>query len=76
MSSSMFKNAGANSKERRAVAWTSPPSCTACSFNPPWRFQYVVAYAKKYGLNNYHTQLANLLIAHYKQFHILPAKTV
>ena len=69
--------------EKRGVAFFPntimpflPPSCTACSFNPPWRFQYVVAYAKKYGLNNYHTQLANLLIAHYKQFHILPAKTV
>lgn len=45
-----------------------PSSCKACSFNPPWKFQYVVAYAKPYGLNMYHTQLANLLIEHYRQF--------
>ena len=46
-----------------------PSACRACSFNPPWRFRYVVAYAKKYGLNMYHTQMANLLMEHYRQFH-------
>lgn len=45
-----------------------PASCKACSFNPPWRFQYVVAYAKSRGLNIYHTQLANMLTEHYGQF--------
>lgn len=46
-----------------------PAACKACSFNPPWRFQYVVAYAKSCGLNIYHTQLANLLTEHYGLFH-------
>lgn len=45
-----------------------PIDCRACSFNPPWHFQYVVAYAKSCGLNLFHTQLANLLIKHYGQF--------
>lgn len=45
-----------------------PTTCKACSFNPPWHFQYVVAYAKSRGLNMYHTQLANMLIEHYGQF--------
>lgn len=46
-----------------------PKSCTPCSFNPPWRFRYVIAYAKQYGLSIYHTQLANILMEHYSQFH-------
>lgn len=45
-----------------------PVSCRACSFNPPWRFQYVAAYARSQGLNMYHTRLANLLMEHYGQF--------